>query len=275
MDSQGYVPLSVIAEFKRIKALTEDMDLLRHVCGQLKNIEYRQGEDGVDRLRRKEGWEQWVRPINERVPSARNDGPPPGGRPSVRKQGSSEQYRFNGPSFSALAFRSGPAWSSDMYREGLANGQPLVIPPGVASFDAHISETPVNTTIPAPSTQDNISLSKENGYGASEGIVGEEANQTAAEASSSAHPTNGSLPSGDVKHEENVFPDEKIAELKVILLENDSVSPPFPPPFVTASTRTFSHGSIDGQLLSSDVQVNASANTTISGLRGGSGSAEQ
>jgi la-related protein 1 len=275
MDSQGYVLLSVIADFKRIKALTEDMDLLRHVCGQLKSIEYRPGEDGDDRLRRKEGWEQWVRPMNERVPSAQNEGPPPGGRPSIRKQGSNEQYRFNGPSFSALAFRSGPAWSNDAYREGFANGQALVIPPNVANFDAHISETPVNTTIPNLPTERNIPSPKENGHDMNATLVAEDPNQQAAEASSSTHPTNGSLPSGDLKHVENVFPDEKIAELKVIVLENDPVSPPFQPPFTTAGTRTFSHGSIDGQTLSSDLQVNASANSTVSGLRGGSGSAEQ
>ena len=111
MDSQGYVLLSVIAEFKRIKALTEDMDLLRHVCGQLKNIEYRPGEDGVDRLRRKEGWEQWVRPMSERVPSARNDGPLTGSRPSFRKQGSNEQHRHSAPFFTGAAFRSAPAWT--------------------------------------------------------------------------------------------------------------------------------------------------------------------
>src|SRR3954452_3998629 len=118
MDSQGYVLLSVIADFNRIKALTEDMDLLRHVCGQLKNIEYRPGEDGVDRLRRKEGWEQWIRPMSERAPSAQNDGPPPSGRPSFRKQGSNEQYRHSGhsgPFFTGAAFRSGPAWNNDMY----------------------------------------------------------------------------------------------------------------------------------------------------------------
>jgi la-related protein 1 len=275
MDSQGYVLLSVIADFKRIKALTEDMDLLRHVCGQLKNIEYRPGEDGVDRLRRKDGWDQWIRPMSERVPSAQNDGPPPSSRPSVRKQGSNEQYRFNGPSFSALAFRSGSAWSNDMYREGSTNGQALVIPPNLANFDAHISETPVNETPPNLSTERDLSSAKENDHTTNETMVAEDSNQKATEPNISTHPTNGSMPSGEAKHEENVFPDEKIAELKVILLENDPVSPPFQPPFVTASTRTFSHGTIDGQAHSPDHQVNASENNTISGLRGGSGSAEQ
>ncbi|KAL1980553.1 hypothetical protein VTN96DRAFT_3959 [Rasamsonia emersonii] len=77
MDSQGFVPLSFIANFKRIKNLTEDFELLRHCARQLRNAEYQYGEDGVDRLRPREKWEQWVLSMEQRDPSARNDGPPP------------------------------------------------------------------------------------------------------------------------------------------------------------------------------------------------------
>jgi la-related protein 1 len=275
MDSQGYVLLSVIADFKRIKALTEDMDLLRHVCGQLKNIEYRPGEDGVDRLRRKEGWEQWIRPMSERVPSARNDGPPAGGRPSFRKQGSNEQHRHSGPFFTGAAFRSGPAWNNDMYRDGFANGQAPVFLPNAATFDAHLSETPVNTTVPELSSEHNFPLPNENGHGPSETAVAEVSNQNSAEAASETPLTNGHLSSGEVKHEENVFPDEKIAELKVIVLENNPTSLPSHSPFMSAGTRTFSHGSVDGQAITSEAQTGVSPSHIISGLRGGSGSAEQ
>jgi la-related protein 1 len=272
MDSQGYVLLSVIADFNRIKALTEDMDLLRHVCGQLKNIEYRPGEDGVDRLRRKEGWEQWIRPMSERVPSARNGGPPAGGRPSFRKQGSNEQYRHNGPFFTGAAFRSGPAWNNDMFRDGFANGQAPVFLPNAATFDTQLSETPVSATVPELSSEHHFSLPNENGHGPSETAVAERSNQNSAEATSETPLTNGHLPSGEVKHEENVFPDEKIAELKVIVLENNPTSLPSHSPFMSAGTRTFSHGSIDGQAITSE---GVSPSNMISGLRGGSGSAEQ
>jgi la-related protein 1 len=77
MDSQGFVLLSVIASFKRIKTLTEDMELLRAVCRQLKTVDYRPGDDGLDRLRKREKWEQWVLSMEMRDPSAQNDGPPP------------------------------------------------------------------------------------------------------------------------------------------------------------------------------------------------------
>ncbi|KAL4913579.1 hypothetical protein BDW62DRAFT_160301 [Aspergillus aurantiobrunneus] len=75
MDSQGFVPLSVIAGFKRVKQMTEDFELLRHVSRQLKAAEYYAGEDGVDRLRPRDKPEQWVLALDLRDPSAQNAGP--------------------------------------------------------------------------------------------------------------------------------------------------------------------------------------------------------
>ncbi|KAE8138403.1 hypothetical protein BDV38DRAFT_70968 [Aspergillus pseudotamarii] len=75
MDSQGYVPLAFIAGFKRIKTLTEDFELLRHVSRQLRNVDYVQNEDGIDRLRPREKWDQWILPIDQREPTAQHDGP--------------------------------------------------------------------------------------------------------------------------------------------------------------------------------------------------------
>ncbi|OKL58925.1 hypothetical protein UA08_05484 [Talaromyces atroroseus] len=74
MDSQGFVRLSFLAGFKRIKNLTEDYELLRHSSRQLRNSECVVGDDGQDRLRPREKWEQWVLPMNQRDPSAQNDG---------------------------------------------------------------------------------------------------------------------------------------------------------------------------------------------------------
>ncbi|EUC33390.1 hypothetical protein COCCADRAFT_42382, partial [Bipolaris zeicola 26-R-13] len=75
MDSQGFVSLDFIANFNRIKHLSPDLDLIKAVCQQSKSIEYRTGEDGQDRLRRKDGWAQWVLDMAERDPSAQNEGP--------------------------------------------------------------------------------------------------------------------------------------------------------------------------------------------------------
>ncbi|PYH89438.1 hypothetical protein BO71DRAFT_109284 [Aspergillus ellipticus CBS 707.79] len=77
MDSQGYVGLAFIASFKRIKTLTEDIELLRHVSRQLRNVEYFASENGLDRLRPREHWGQWVLPLDQRDLSAQNEGPSP------------------------------------------------------------------------------------------------------------------------------------------------------------------------------------------------------
>lgn len=78
MDSQGWVLLSVVANFKRIKQLAgedQTLDTLRVVCPQVKNLEYARGKDGEERVRRLDGWKDFVLPMNERLPSAQNDGP--------------------------------------------------------------------------------------------------------------------------------------------------------------------------------------------------------
>jgi la-related protein 1 len=77
MDSQGFVPLGVIASFKRVKSLTEDFELIRHISRQLRTVEYQTGEDGVDRLRPRERWAQWILPYDQREPSAQHEGAAP------------------------------------------------------------------------------------------------------------------------------------------------------------------------------------------------------
>ena len=79
MDSQGFVSLKVIAEFRRIKALLGDSSMsygqLRDVAQQVRNAEHVIGEDGEDRLRSRENWRDFVLPIEERLPQAQHDGP--------------------------------------------------------------------------------------------------------------------------------------------------------------------------------------------------------
>ena len=75
MDSQGFVFLTVIADFNRIKQLTTDLEIIRSVCYQSQSIEYKIGADGRDRLRRRDGWEMWILPMKDRDISAQNEGP--------------------------------------------------------------------------------------------------------------------------------------------------------------------------------------------------------
>jgi la-related protein 1 len=83
MDSQGFVFLTFVADFNRLKSLTTDYELLKYVCLNSPNIELRTGQDGKDRLRKAGDWEMWVLPMAERDPSAQNDGPVSFERPPV------------------------------------------------------------------------------------------------------------------------------------------------------------------------------------------------
>lgn len=97
MDSQGFVSLDFIASFNRIKHLSTDIELIKLVCQQSRVVQYRTGEDGQDRLRRREGWEQWVLSMAERDAVAQNEGPkvlhqPPVPRPQTFEQPSTPQW---------------------------------------------------------------------------------------------------------------------------------------------------------------------------------------
>ncbi|KAJ5428970.1 hypothetical protein N7445_010424 [Penicillium cf. griseofulvum] len=95
MDSQGFVPLGVIASFKRVKSLTEDFELLRHISRQLRTVEYQTGKDGVDRLRPRERWAQWILPYDQREPSAQHEGAAPAAHPS--KNDENIPFNTHGP----------------------------------------------------------------------------------------------------------------------------------------------------------------------------------
>lgn len=75
MDSQGFVNLHFIAAFKRIRELTSDMGMIRAVCEASAEIDYVAGEDDIERLRRRAGWQSFVLPMEDRDDFARNNGP--------------------------------------------------------------------------------------------------------------------------------------------------------------------------------------------------------
>lgn len=128
MDSQGFVPLSVIASFKRVKSLTEDFELLRHVSRQLRNVEYQTGEDGVDRLRPRD-WTRWILPVDQRETSAKHEGAPP--------------VNYVGKTNENIPFPNSYADSAPP--NGLTSGPREFIPNGTAS---HGSRTPLSSTAP-------------------------------------------------------------------------------------------------------------------------------
>ncbi|KAI0009079.1 hypothetical protein F4779DRAFT_617908 [Xylariaceae sp. FL0662B] len=75
MDSQGFVLLNVIASFKRMQELASDYGVIRLACESSPIIELVVGEDGQERVRRRDKWEPWVLELSERYPTAQNDGP--------------------------------------------------------------------------------------------------------------------------------------------------------------------------------------------------------
>jgi hypothetical protein len=75
MDSQGFVFLDIIANFNRITQLTQDRDLVKAACMNSSVIEICTGEDGKERLRKREGWDHFTLPMEDREPSAQTLGP--------------------------------------------------------------------------------------------------------------------------------------------------------------------------------------------------------
>jgi la-related protein 1 len=69
MDSEGYVGLSFIAKFNRVKTLTQDMNVLRDACMQSSEVQLIAGIDDWH-IRKAMGWETWVLSEEERDPSA-------------------------------------------------------------------------------------------------------------------------------------------------------------------------------------------------------------
>ncbi|KAI1443958.1 hypothetical protein F5Y02DRAFT_188040 [Annulohypoxylon stygium] len=75
MDSQGFVPLNIIAGFKRMQEIAADWQLIRIACDNSPHIEYVITDDGQDKVRRREQWQPWVLAMHMRHPAAQNDGP--------------------------------------------------------------------------------------------------------------------------------------------------------------------------------------------------------
>ncbi|KAI1175403.1 hypothetical protein F4777DRAFT_333593 [Nemania sp. FL0916] len=76
MDSQGFVPVTVVASFNRMRDLFVDHSTIRQACIDSALLELVIGGDGIERVRSKEGWEQWVIADKSlRDPAARHDGP--------------------------------------------------------------------------------------------------------------------------------------------------------------------------------------------------------
>lgn len=211
MDTQGFVFLDVIANFNRLKQLTVDKDLIKFVCLKSEVIEIRVGDDGKDRLRRREGWEQFVLPMDQREVGAQTSGPQELHRPEP------VQLPY-WPGHHMSAFRGPP--SAGFQAPRASHDSSFAMNGGVSQFApmSHLA------------------------YG---GAVNDEENRGRAAkspAGDNGSPTGQTFATSD-SHigEPDVFADEHISSLTVVVKMNQ----PRANPHHNAASRTFSNGSID------------------------------
>lgn len=243
MDSQGFVPLRTIAEFRRIKALLADgsmsFETLRNVASQIPSIEYVVGEDGEDRLRSRDSWKDFVLPLEERLPQAQNEGPKINPSHSRHSTGVIPDFQMSNGLRSAPANVNGFHDVFPPQPPILPFGQPPLVDTQMAEQWASRGESVQHgedrrTSVTSP-------LSK----------VQSPASETRTVFSNMANGHRDSM-SSNTPARESTFPDESIAALKVVVKDPDY------------------QGDDD-----SSSAVDEPVPTRVTGLRGGAGSPEQ
>ncbi|KAF7860829.1 hypothetical protein EAF04_008347 [Stromatinia cepivora] len=234
MDSQGFVFLHFVAEFKRIQSLTRDIDMLRYACQQSTEIEIAKGEDGVDRIRRRDGWDQWVMPSEEREESMKhNDGPTTLIRDNHGPPSHMGQVMMPGQEMGSPAFSPG---GNDFMRYGngavqapLANGN--------GNGNQYHEDTPLSAAVP------NFTP----------GLL----------------PLNGNtVPSPDPLASETTFTDEQVENLNLVFSQasrKTSDQKPVKHPYHHSSSRTFSNGSIDGRSINEELYEERQGRPLVNG----------
>lgn len=225
MDSQGFVFLSVLAKFNRIKQLTTIYATIQQVCVNSPNIEYYDPRvDGIDRVRKRDGWQQWVMKMEDRDPSAQNDGPPP--RPQHPSMNDAH-HTFDDAS--AIPPRSSAMGNSvdNFQYQSLDSVTPLynqADPMGVSNVaDASAFQTPLSAAVSefSPSVRSPNSRSF-------------------SQPDSQAPGT-------------SVFTDEQVDNLNIVVRKPVTATTPTRPHFHSSSSRTFSNGSIDGRSINEEL----------------------
>ena len=225
MDSQGFVFLSVLAKFNRIRQLTQDLELIRYVCLNSPQIEFRTGSDGYDRLRKRDGWQQWTLGIEDRDPTAQNDGPPQVHQPYIQLQALSEaQY---GPD------------DRQIIQTGFTGSSPHQKPNGMAP-----------PFVPASPSKPTIN-------GAVDGDIPVQTPLSAAvpDFAPRLSVLGNAAPMVSEKDQlmQNSFTDEQVDLLMIVVRKPLKNPAQVSPPFHSASSRTFSNGSIDGRTIASEL----------------------
>lgn len=270
MDSQGFVSLRVIHGFKRMTTLTTDIEMLRMAAFQSKVIEIRQGDDGEDRVRRREGWGQWVLAnMEDRDQSARNAGPSAQSYQPRRATYGPMSAFAESPYGISTPLRS-PSWGVPGYNDMsgvMTAGQPQQAMSNEHGMVEQGNQFP--TSGPGMNGDHNSSMhpAVQHDHLRSASFVST-TNGTESHGISNGHPVNNQaseLPSAD---QENVFPNERVPSVWVYARKGEDDGPSF----ASNATRTFSQGSRGGMDASTG---GLTSPTFASGLRGGAASPEQ
>ena len=223
MDSQGFVFLELLAQFNRIKQLTNDMDLVRWACQNSQTIEY-VNVDGTDRVRAREGWQQWVRKMEERDPSAQNDGPALQSFPQYSQTfnyiPSPDDRQMISPRSNLLDGRI------DTFQHQHLNGSAPSFGPYTSEqngFDVSETQTPHSAAVTEfpPSVR---STGRRNFYAADH-----------------------------YSQETRIFTDAEVDNMDVVVRRPLNAATAVAPPFYSPSGRTFSNGSIDGRSINDEL----------------------
>ncbi|KAL1897074.1 hypothetical protein Sste5346_004279 [Sporothrix stenoceras] len=75
MNDQGFVPLSVIAKFKRMSELAPSIDFIRAACEQSEQLDYVVDQEQNEWIRSRYLWNNFVMPHEDRDEEARKPGP--------------------------------------------------------------------------------------------------------------------------------------------------------------------------------------------------------
>ena len=249
MDSQGFVFLTVIANFNRIRQLTQDMELVRYACLNSPKIEFRTGSDGLDRLRPREGWQQWVLAMGERDSSAQNDGPAQIQQP-LMPYPQAMDAQFMSPTHQAMSptgMQFDPAGNESMY--GPLNGIASAFAPatsgpttnGTVNGDVQLNHAPLSARVPnfSPHVQ------------AVNGVKSDQA---------------------DDEDDGDVFSDVEVENLVIVVRKRGTSRPDAP--FHSAASRTYSNGSIDETTIA-DAIGSLQAASMSNGSSIGNGHAEE
>lgn len=146
MDSDGFVRLSVIAKFNRMKTLTQDLNLLGQACMQSQDVQLATGIDDLY-IRKAVGWETWVLSETERDSAARcgmSDW-----NMDIRQRGQQSSMLAPQPEMSGSAIPFMPDSSRGRLQSGIAPGAPAFVPSSAhLVVSGSVGTTPLSANVP-------------------------------------------------------------------------------------------------------------------------------